>query len=324
MLDLPRIKLTSRPRVQRVVAWALLTPNYELPRRVRIDLEHAERLPDESVLFAMNHTDRYNYWPFQYRLWRTHDRFTATWVKGKYYQNAFVGKFMELTNNIPTVSRGYLVSRDFVDTVGRPPTDDEYAALRAFVEGKGEAPKGQVPDEVLDQPRDMLGRRFDPSAESYASAVDELFRAMMRRFVALNGEAFDKGLDVLVFPQGTRSLRLSKGHMGLAQIALHFKKTIVPVGCSGSDKCYPAGSPVAKSGHITYRVGEPISYEEMKPYHISERFEPFTPEAEQKYRERFDGLVSVVMGRINDLVDEPYQFGESTEGDGVRGASRFV
>ena len=42
-------------------------------------------MPDEPVIFAMNHTDRYNYVPFQYGLWQEKDRFTATWVKGKYY-----------------------------------------------------------------------------------------------------------------------------------------------------------------------------------------------------------------------------------------------
>ncbi len=326
MLDLPRldkIRLAARPPGQRLVGWAFLTPNYELLPRVRIDVEGLSRLPREPVLLAMNHTDRYNYWPFQYALWKRAGRFTATWVKGKYYQNAFVGKFMELTNNIPTVSRGYLISRDFLNTVGRPPNEEEYAALRALVESRGEPPAG-VPHEVLDRPRDMLGRPFDPAREDYATAIDELFRAMMRRFVELNGEAFDLGLDVLVFPQGTRSIRLSRGHIGLAQIALRYAKGIVPVGCSGSDRVYPSGSPVARRGHIVYRIGEPISYEDMAPFHVPESFEPFTPEAEQRHHERFQGLVDVVMERINALVDEPYRWGTEQESDGVRGSSRFV
>lgn len=325
MLDLPRlerIRLSPKPRVQRVVGWAMLAPNYELFPRVKIQFENAELLPDEPVLFAMNHTDRYNYWPFQYRLWRSFDRFTATWVKGKYYQSAFVGKFMELTNNIPTVSRGYLISRDFLSTMGRPPSDEEYVALRAIVEGRG-GDESRVPREVFETARDMLGRPFDPATESYAVALDAVFRTMMRHFVELNAQAFALGLDVLVFPQGTRSIRLSKGHGGLAQIALTLKKTIVPVGCSGCDRCYPGGSPVAKRGHITYRFGPPITYEEMAPFHVPE-FAPFTPEAEEKHTEAFQGLVDLVMTRINDLVDEPYRFGDEKASDGVAGASRFV
>src|SRR5690606_29201 len=85
MLDLARlerIRLTPSPRFQRVVAYALLRPNYELPPRVDIVFEGQEKVPNEPVIFAMNHTDRYNYWPFQYSLWRRTGRFTATWVKG--------------------------------------------------------------------------------------------------------------------------------------------------------------------------------------------------------------------------------------------------
>jgi len=326
MLDLPRldrIRLTSRPRIQRVLAWALLTPNYELLPGMKIELDGIERLPSEPVLYAMNHTDRYNYWPFQYSLWRKTERFTATWVKGKYYQNAFVGKFMELTNNIPTVSRGYLVSRDFLNTLGRPPTDDEYAALRELCDGASQAAL-RVPRELLERPRDVLGRRFEPARESYAEAVDELFRAMMRRFVELNGEAFDKGLDVLVFPEGTRSRRLSRGHIGLSQIALRYRRAIVPVGCNGSDLAYPGGSPIARAAHVVYRIGRPITWQEMEAYHVREHFEPFTPEAERTHRARFQGLVDVVMDRINALLDEPYRRLENEAREGPRSAARFI
>lgn len=325
MLDLSRlmrIRLTSRPRVQRILAYLMLQPNYELPPRVRIDLEGIENLPDEPVIFAMNHTDRYNYWPFQYTLWRKKDRFTATWVKGKYYQNSFVGKFMELTNNIPTVSRGYLISRDFIDTIGRPPSDEEYAAIRKIVEQGGEDHQG-IPPQIFSQKRDILGRAFDPSKESYSDCINTLFRAMMARFVELNAEAFDKGLDVLVFPEGTRSLRLSKGHIGLAQIALAMDRPIVPVGCNGSDQAYPGSSPLAKPGHIVYRVGEPITREMLAEFRPEETFAPFTPEAESAHRERFQGLVDLVMDRINLLLDERHQRDEGDNG-GKRGASRFV
>jgi len=336
VLDLPRlerIRLTARPRGQRVVGYALLMPNYRLPPRVRIDLEGLDRLPKEPVIFAMNHTDRYNYWPFQYRLWRTAGRFTATWVKGKYYQNPAVAKFMELMNNIPTVSRGYLIARDFLNVMGHPPSTEQYETLRKRVRAAAlkapgpydpaEAPK-DVPRPLLTTRRNMLGHAFDPAHESWEGAVDALFRAMMRRFVELNAEAFDKGLDLLVFPQGTRSIRLSRGHIGLAQIALRYRRTVVPVGCNGSDRVYPGSAPVARGGHIVYRIGEPIRFEDVARYHIGESFEPFTAEAEEAHRERFQGLMDLVMERINELLDPPYQFREDRESEGVAGSSRFV
>ncbi len=337
MLTLPRmeqIRLTAKPRFQRVVAWALLAPNYALVPGVDIRFEDAHRIPAGPVLYAMNHTDRYNYWPFQYRLWRSTGRFTATWVKGKYYQNAFVATFMETTNNIPTVSRGYLITRDFVNVMNRQPTNEEYETLRGMVEAVADAAAtgtqrahvdaSAAPAAILETPRDILGTPFDPKTGEHADAIDALFRAMMRRFTSLNAEALELGLDILVFPQGTRSVRLSKGHIGLAQIALANRATIVPVGCNGSDRVYPTGSPIARRGTIVYRFGEPITYEDMREHHVAERFEPFTPEAEHRHRAKFQALVDRVMDRINDLLDPEYRYSDDHSSEGVKGTSRFV
>lgn len=331
MLDLPRInriELNDRPRVQRFIGWVFLTPNYGLPPRVRIDFENFERVPKEPVIYAMNHTDRYNYWPFQYHLWRAADRYTATWVKGKYYENKFLGQFMELTNNIPTVSRGYLITKDFNVALQRAPSNDEYRVLRDWVNAASldtEAKlAGEVPKPLLEQARNPLGRAFEPTKESYADYINDLFRSMMKRFVELNAEAFDKGLDVLIFPQGTRSKHLSKGHIGLSEIALKFKRTVVPVGCNGTDRLYPGGSPVAKGGDVVYRFGEPLHYDDMKEFHIDEDYAPFTAAAEEKHREKFQGLADVIMDRINPLLDSEYQYSTDHESEGVEGTSRFV
>ena len=332
MLDLDRIqriRLSARPLGQRFLGSSMLWANYNVLPGVTVEFEHAERLPDEPVIFAMNHTDRYNYWPFQYRLWRELDRFTATWVKGKYYENGLMARFMAMTNNIPTVSRGYLIAKDFQLSIGRAPTAPQYKALRDWVDAAAvdpsvAVPTLDVPRALLEKQRDPLGVEFDPSAHSYAHYINALFGQMMARFVELNVEAFDSGLDLLVFPQGTRSIRLSRGHIGLAQVALRYKKTIVPVGCNGSDKLYPGGSPLAKGGVVTYRFGEALPYDALSEFHIDEDYEPFTPRAELEYRDRFQGCIDVVMDRINDLLDPPYRYSETKKSEGVEGAGRFI
>ena len=327
MLDLARIeriRLTAKPRFQRFIAYIMLFPNYYLPRRVRISFEGFEKVPDTPVIYAMNHTDRYNYWPFQFWLWRHARRFTATWVKGKYYRNRWLGWFMEKVNSIPTVSRGYLIAEDFVSTLGQSPSTEEYNLLRGWVD-RGEEPDAKtVPEEILRRQRNILGRPFQPEAEDYAAYINGLFGRMMERFVALNEQCFEKKLDLLVFPQGTRSIRLPRGRIGLSQIALRYKRTIVPVGCNGSDLVYPGGSPWAKGGRIVYRFGDPIPYEEMAPYHVGTDYQPFSPPAESNYREQFQGLVNVVMERINELLDEKYQTATEEQSDGVDGTRRFV
>lgn len=330
MLDLARlrrIRLTARPRIQRAVALGWLWPTYQLPgRRVRVRFEHFERVPDHPVVFAMNHTDRYNYWPFQYRLYREHGRFTATWVKGKYYESKGVGLFMELTNNLPTVSRGYLIAKDFSLTLGRRPTEEEYEGMRRAIDAAahGETPDtSMLPPALLQTPRDILGRGFDPLAESWPEAINALFGQMMERFVALHDDVFSLGLDLLVFPQGTRSIRLSRGRIGVAQIAMKHRCTIVPVGCNGSDRLYPGGSPLARGGEVVYRIGEPIRPEDYADVQVDD-FTPFDPASERTHRANFQALVDRVMERIDGLVDEPYRFSDDGEADGVRGTDRFL
>ncbi|MEL6182168.1 MAG: 1-acyl-sn-glycerol-3-phosphate acyltransferase [Myxococcota bacterium] len=329
MLDiarLNRIRFTNRPLLHRLVGATMLTANYTVPPKVSIVFEGVDRLPDHPVIFAMNHTDRFNYMPFQYRLWRTHERFTATWVKGKYFEHPAMAWFMEKTHQLPTVSRGYIIARDMVDTLGRKPTSTEYQALRALVDGEV-APSGsprKAPPTLLSQPRTILGRPFDPCGETYGAAIRATFLEMMQRFTELNTQAHRVGLDIVIFPQGTRSIRLSQGHMGLAQMALHLGATVVPIGCNGSDRLYPGDLPWARPGRVVYRFGEPITPEQMAPFRPDTPFQPFLPSDEERYRDRFQALVNEVMDRINTLLDPPYQYSSDLVSDGAQGTSRFL
>lgn len=324
MLDLAlfdRIRLSARPPVQRLIADAFLRFDY---RKVDLSVEGIERIPDHPVIYAMNHTDNFNYWPFQYSLHARGQRYTATWVKGKNYERPTVSAFMRYTNNIPIASRGYLITRDFIGTLGRRPTDDEYRALRDAVSHDAPIPDGAVPRVLLETPREIMGRRFDPSRERYPDALDRLFRAMMRRFLELNGHALSIGLDLLVFPQGTRSVRLSRGHIGLIQVALALGATVVPVGCNGCDLVYPGRSLVAKPGRVVYRVGEPLRPADLADLAPTERFEPFSREAEATHRERLQALTDRIMERLDALLDERHRFSADRTSDGTRGTARFV
>ncbi len=323
MLDLALLestRLRRRPLAQSLIAELFLRFDY---RKLDLVVEGLDRIPAGPVIYAMNHTDNFNYWPFQYEIRRKLGRYTATWVKGKNYEHPVTGTFMRITNNSPLASRGYIIPRDAVNVLGRRPTDDEYRALREVIDGDG-AVDGRIPDALLHTPRDILGRRFDPSRETYAEAIDALFTTMIRRFVELNEEAMAMGLDLLVYPQGSRSVRLSRGHIGLGQMALHLGATIVPVGCSNGDLVYPSRSPICKPGRIVYRVGVPILPEELRPFAIEGGFVPFGREAERDHRARFQGVVDRVMKRIDGLVDPRHRFSEDGASDGSKGTDRFM
>jgi 1-acyl-sn-glycerol-3-phosphate acyltransferase len=328
MIDQKRldaISLKSRPLGQIIVARLFLTPNYQFPfKRTRIVLEGTEHVPRQGgAIFVMNHTDRYNYWPFQYQLWRQGLGFTATWVKGKYYEHPALAFFMDACNNIPIPSRGYVLTKDVSAALGRLPTDEEYAALRDLTDAKiDDATARQRGGAAL---AEFLSRPWPATPSGrYADAFEAHFDALMRRVVEINRDGLQRGLHLLIFPQGTRSKRLTRGHVGAAQMILHTGAPVIPVGCSGSDQCYPGNSPISRGGTITYRIGAPLTADgELARFRIAEPFTPFTRAAD-KHAATFRALTDLLMDRINHLVDPEYRFAEGDEAEGGRDAHRFV
>ncbi|WP_222615425.1 lysophospholipid acyltransferase family protein [Persicimonas caeni] len=336
-LDVMRnVELSADPLTIRFLGGIARTNYLFPPTRTKVEVEGEDNVPwDRSVIFAMNHTDRFNYIPFFVWLLRNDRPSLCTWVKGKYYQNTVVRKLLVSANQIPVPSRGYLITADAVEFLGRPPSEEAYRLIRGAIDSgetdlttlRAEAVERDVDAEVtelFETPRDMLGYDFDPRRENYVEAQIELFRLMIDEFVGLNVQAFRLGCNVLVFPEGTRSPRLSKGRTGLAQMALRLGAPVVPVGCNGSDDAYPGANPLSRGGEVRYRIGEALMPDaELAEFQIDAAYHPFTREASEKYVDKFEAMTELVMDRINILLDPEYQRSEDDERL-VRGTRRFV
>lgn len=299
---LNKINLVSNPIFQRFIATFFLTPNYHFFADVDIQIENVEKIPkDETVIFAMNHTDRFNYWPFQYQLWKMKSfPFTTVWVKGKYYRNYALGKILDACNLIPVPSMGYLIEEFYKKKFNKKIDRNEYRIIRDVIDGSREM--SEAVQKIAKETALFLKDNFDTYIRSYHEKIMDTVADLS--MIAL----FEKNLNLIIFPEGTRSLQLGKGRTGLAQLALHTEKKVVPVGCSNSDKVYGGSLPFAKSGTITYRVGDPLSVkDQLKEYRIKEKFKLFSKESQQQYKEQFDGVTNIVMEKINALVDETYQ-----------------
>ena len=299
---LKKIKLASRPLGQRIVAHLLLLPNYRLFQKVDIRIENMERIPrDESVIFAMNHTDRFNYWPFQYQLFRAREfPFTTVWVKAKYYKNAFLAKGLDLCNLIPVPSMGYLIEEYYRRTFNRKMDRSLYRAVKDLIDGRlAEAgPQERAAIETLQAMGEHFSDYVRAQYESVMEKVAELSRAAL----------CEKKLNLIIFPEGTRSVKLAEGRTGLAQLALHTEKKIVPVACNNSETVYRGSLPFARSGTITYRVGEPLSVnDQLRDFRIREPFRLLSRESQQRYREQFEGVTRIVMESIDRMLDEKYR-----------------
>jgi 1-acyl-sn-glycerol-3-phosphate acyltransferase len=315
MLDLARlqrINLSQRPWVQRV-CWRLLQFDWWRPPHTEIIVEGIENIPSKPVFIAMNHTDRYNYFPFQSRLLEAGLPHTATWVKGKYYENPLTAWFMDAANNIPLPSRGYVISATLKQGLGRKPTEPEYRLVRQLVEG---LPVGD------DLPSDDLRRWFDEGGGATATA-DRLrgtFAAMMVEVMRIAPD------HILVFPEGTRRLRLGRGHIGLAQVAQHLGAPILPVACNGSSRVYPGNLPISRGGRIVYRVGTPlpVDHKDLLPHRVLEPFTPFTAEAEARHGQAFRAITDRVMVAIGEMLDADHLPLPEGDDDGTKGVDRFL
>lgn len=325
MLDLQRLKkvrLSSRPIGQLIMANIILRTDYAWPKPTDVVLlgadEHLE--PGRRYIFAMNHTDRFNYWPFQWILYRQGRGFTATWVKGKYYENPWIGRFMDSMNNIPLPSRGYIIASRFRQSVGRPPNEAEYRTLRDIVDGKYQGT--ELTESASADLRSFVG---GAATDAFLQRFEADFDAMIREVVRLSHRAVDVGNHLLIFPEGTRSVRLSKGRIGLAQIAQHLQIPIVPVGCNGSHRLYPADSPWSKGGKVVYRVGSPIwpSDPELVEHTVPADVLPFTRQSDA-FRPQYEAITEVVMRRIAALLDAEHLPNGGADAREVDGVSRFL
>jgi 1-acyl-sn-glycerol-3-phosphate acyltransferase len=279
-----------------------LGPNYNFFQKVDIVFENQEHIPKgQNVIFAMNHTDRFNYWPFQYRLsilklypW------TTVWVKGKYYRNKWLGRGLDACNLIPVPSLGYLIEEFYSRKFNRRIDREVYRQVRDAIDGR-DVETEEYAVNVAETER-LFGEGFIVFIRDYYEQVMEKVAELTRYAL------FEKGLSIIIFPEGTRGTQLGEGKTGIAQVALHTGKIVVPIGCNNSDQVYPDSLPFARSGRIIYRIGQPFSVaDRLKPFRIDEPFRLLSRESQLRYKDHFEGATKVIMDGINDLLDDVYR-----------------
>ena len=299
---LKKIKLVPSPMGQRIIAALLLFPNYRIFANVDIQIENIEHIPrDENVIFAMNHTDRFNYWPFQYKLWSMKCfSYTTVWVKGKYYRNALLAKGLDLCNLIPVPSMGYLIEEFYRKKFKQRLDKNVYRAIKDIIDGKYES---------IDAYPRKAAEALNALGEQFVDFVRGYYDLIMERVAELSRTALaEKRLNLIIFPEGTRGAQLGEGRTGVAQLALSTGKKIIPVGCNNSDQLYTGSLPFAKSGRIVYRVGEPLSLDnQLREFAIDEPFKLFSKESQRKHKRQFEEVTRIVMENINKLLDEKYR-----------------
>jgi len=114
------------------------------------------------------------------------------------------------------------------------------------------------------------GRRrfmlFGPAAYLLLTALYNVFplprRRDFQRSFAHAGEALDRGMNVLVFPEGTRSDagELTRFRPGIGILAKQSSTAVLPVAIRGLGELKAGQRGWFRSGTIEVRVGEPIRF----------------------------------------------------------------
>ena len=251
----------------------LLEFNY---RKIEINVEG--EIPKGKFIIAMNHTDKYSYWPLQYSLFKKEGKIGSLWVKGG-KRSGFTNWFFDKMGLIPVPTPTYMMIKGYENLHKKTPSREE---VDEFKKGEREFGKVDVP------------------------VIGEYHREGMRMVNDLSVNALDSGLYLIVYPEGTRHKRLGKGRLGLAQFALSNRIPVVPVGCSGGDKIYPGGNPWAKRGEVTYRIGKPI-----QPYDLRLGFSAKDVGLEKEVTDvtkvGLEIYTEHVMQKINRLLNDEYK-----------------
>ncbi|WP_348262140.1 AMP-binding protein [Telmatobacter sp. DSM 110680] len=121
--------------------------------------------------------------------------------------------------------------------------------------------------------RDPDTRRFmlfGPAAYWLVTALYNVFplprRRDFQRSFAHAGEAMDRGYNVLVFPEGTRSVagELASFRPGIGLLAKQTNAPVLPIAIAGLGELKAKGRGWFRSGTIEIRVGEPIHFSPLE------------------------------------------------------------
>ena len=310
------------PVIRRSVAGAVALAGSTIYRigGVEVVFENPERMGDAPSVIMMNHSHLYDWLPMRLHMFWKFGRMCANLVKPLPYQQKLQGRFLHATGNVPIASRGYVLIADFRILHGRKPSEAEYRNLRDRIDGRSDL-RGEATPAVLaalDTPRDMLGRAFDPGQETYAAAVQDVFRQFAVRTAELADNAMRQQSWLLVTPQGIVHSRLTPGRLGALQFAHHLDRPIVPCGVSGVREAFPNGLLKPAGGRITVRFGEPFRFRLPDDHRI------FDKASEDRNRALLQSATHDMMERINALLEPRYQWADDPEGDGLTGVDRFV
>lgn len=293
---------------------------FRWPRPLRLEVDTSDgEVPRGPAIFAQNHTHEFDFLPVRYALYERWGLHLVTWIKCRAFQHPLQARMLELCGNLPFASRGFLLSADFRSVYGRKPNEGEYRQIRLHWEQ--DTPLTSDLQRLGSQPRNILGRVFDPTRESYRESLNEVYRQAMEATLEGGRRALTHGHCPHIYPQGTYSSRLTPGRIGLVQASLALDLPVYLVGCSGMNDCFWKDLPLQRGGLVRIRISGPHRVDRSG---LGADYVPFSPGSEVAYRAVLQAKTETLMRQLNELLEGDCNFVEGFAFDGKEGVGRFL
>ncbi len=141
---------------------------------------------------------------------------------------------------------------------------------------------------------------------------------LLLRSGRLTHQALERGLSVIIFPDGTRTPTVGKGLEGTVHAAYHTGAEVIPIGCTGAERIYPEGAHPSwwarkteayiQEGPPVYRIGKAVNLDEERARfrELEEREGPsllLSRISKERHRDISQSGTHKLMRAINVLVD---------------------
>lgn len=119
--------------------------------------------------------------------------------------------------------------------------------------------------------RTMAGRAWKRFTYEYGTMFLNLFPISQtegfRRSLSHMGKLADHGINILIFPEGARSVdgRLLPFQPGIGLMVRELSVPLVPIRITGMEKVLPRGAALPRRGRVTIRFGEPLFFKGESP-----------------------------------------------------------
>lgn len=148
--------------------------------------------------------------------------------------------------------------------------------------------------------------------ENFTNLIPMDRHGSLRESLRLAGEALNQGYNLLIFPEGTRSMsgEMVEFKPTLGYLALTYKVDVLPLYLKGTYEALPKGSILPKGTDLEVRIGPALAYDDLKRrtegMARSESYRSVTRLAEEAVRALRDGKLYVPDESLGQPVpDEP-------------------